>query len=186
MNDDDDVPDGDWLNSLSEGARKLVDAIDLRRHWVGLERVQRIHLGLDDERMTFTSETIAQMIEDVAEKCDEDEAFTLRAVINALRGEDKNHILVLKQKKRGRFVSPDEFQEANFRRSMWLAWLASLENRGIKTESAISEIATDEGVSRATVFSEIRLAEEWLRQGKAMFPDSPHFENPRPDKSKKG
>lgn len=176
--------DGDWLEGLSPGARKLVDSVDLRHHKVELERVQRIHLGLDGEPMPFDAATIADMLQEVADRCDEDEAFTLRAVVNALRGEDDNHVLVLKRKMRGRYIPPDEHEAAHNRRDMWLAWLAHLEKSGMKTEAAVAAIAENQKVSRATVFSEIRAAEVFLDQGRKLI-GGENFDNPRPAKSPK-
>jgi len=157
------------------------DNIGLRRHRVGLERVQRIHLGLDDEPMEFNTGTIAQMLLEVADHCDDGEAFTIRGVVNALLGVDENHVLTLQQRKRGKFVSPTESSAKHNRNQKWLHWLAHREREGIKTEAAVAEIAEVEGASRATVFAGIKAAEGFLQRGQSMFPESPNFQNPRPN-----
>lgn len=177
-------------NDLEEGAGKAIDPNRAiyesegghRTHSVNLERVQRIHLGIDNEAMAFSAETIADMLTDVAERCNDDEAFVIRAVVNALRGDDAYHGLVLKQKKQGRFLNPTLSEQRQTRRMKWLWWLAAREEAGIKTESAIAEIATNEGVGRATVFSEIRKAEAYLQMGRDIFGDGADFDNPRPAK----
>ena len=162
--------------------------IGLRRHHVNLERVQRIHLGLDGEPMEFSAYTLAEMLQDVADNCDETDAFTLHAVARALQGKDEYHTLTLQQKKRGQFEAPNKREEKHYRRRKWLAWLAHLERQGIKTEAAIMDIAEKEGVSRATVFAEINKAEEFLKTGReilAGLEDEGVFQNPRPAKSGK-
>src|SRR5436190_11836183 len=88
---------------LTPSARKILDAISLRRHGVDLERVQRIHLDIENEQMDFTAVTVAQMLQDVADQCDENNAFTIHAVVRALLGKDEHHFLELKQKKPGKF-----------------------------------------------------------------------------------
>lgn len=178
--------DGDDPNEYSPGARALSDSIGVRKHYVDLERVQRIHLDLDDEPMEFSAETIAAMVQDVADNCNEHEAFILHAVANALSGKDEHHVLLLQQNKRGRFVSPHEHRVTHIRNQHWLHWLAAMENDGVKTESAITEIARRFGVSRATVFSGIRQAEKFLETGRSIFPQNGNFENPRPSKTGNG
>ncbi|PSO13633.1 MULTISPECIES: hypothetical protein [unclassified Sphingobium] len=180
-----DDPD-DFRAHLSDGARASLDSTDFLYHTVNLERVQRIHLNLDSEVMDFSASSVANMISDVADQCDEHEAFILRAVVNALNGNDDHHELVLRQKKRGKFVNPTVHQEKHDRQMKWLWWLAHRENAGIKTESAIAEISSSEGVSRATVFGGIRAAEKFLDIGREMFPGNENFTNPRPAKEGKG
>ncbi len=143
--------------------------------------MQRLHLGLDDEPMNFDAATVARMLQDVADTCDENEAFTLHAVVNALLDRDDHHVLVLQQKKRGKFISPAKTTAKHNRNQKWLFWLAHLEKNGIKTEAAVAEISESEGVSRATVFAGVKAAERFLVDGRAMFPESRNFENPRPD-----
>lgn len=178
--------DADRREELSPKMQTILDGISIRTHGVDLERVQRIHLGLDSEPMEFSAETVAQMIQDVADNCDAHNAFILHAVMRALRGNDDYHSLTLQQKKRGRFEAPDLQAAKHHRRRMWLHWLAHLESQGVKTEAAITEIGDKEGVSRATVFAEIRKAERFLEEGRSIFAGSPaadNFQNPRPAKS---
>lgn len=180
--------DGDSRDELSPKARAILDGISLRTHGVGLERVQRVHLGLDSEQMEFSAQTVAQMIQDIADNCDEDNAFILHAVVRALQGKDDCHTLTLQQKKRGRFEAPDLHEAKHNRRMSWLNWLAHLESQGVKTEAAITEIGEKEGVSRATVFAEIQKAEKWLEDGRKIFAGfqvDDNFKNPRPAKSGK-
>ena len=174
----------DWRDGLSEGTRKVVDQISLRHHGVGLERIQRCHLGLDEEEMEFSAVTVAAMIQNVADQCDECDAFTLHAVVNALLGKDKHHRLELRQRKPGKWVNPTIHSETHNRNQKWLWWLAHLETQRVKTESAIADIAKKEGVSRAAVFAGIRQAEQFLITGLEAFPDSKNFENPRPAKKR--
>ena len=54
--------DEDWRDDLSPESRATVDQVSLRKHRVGLERVQRIHLGIDTEPMEFSTETLADML----------------------------------------------------------------------------------------------------------------------------
>lgn len=177
----------DWIESLHPAPKDhdFVKGQILRNHGVDLERVQRIHLSLDSEEMTFTNETLAAMLEDVAANCDEGDAFILRAVINALLGLDRHHVLTLKLKRKGKFVSPHEHELMSNRNKKWLWWLAKLETGGMKTEAAIMTIAEAEKVSRATVFGGIREAETFLNTGKQIFPDSSAFDNPRLGKTGK-
>lgn len=177
MNDEDDIRSG-----LSEGARRVYDKINLRKHGVNLERVQRIHQGIDTEDMEFSAATIAQMLQEVADECDENDAFTIHAVVNALLGRDDHHRLVLKQKRPGKYVNPTAHEATHNRHQYWLHWLAGREDAGIKTEAAIAEIAASENVSRAAVFQGIRQAEEFLDRGRKIFEGNENFENPRPAK----
>jgi hypothetical protein len=160
-------------------------AVNLRFHRVDLERVQRIHCGLDSEPMEFTAATIAEMLGEIAARCDEEDAFSLHAIVNALLGNDDHHELILRQRKRGKFVSPDKSETKRNRQQLWLHWLAGLERRGAKTESAVAEIAADQKVSRATIFAGVRAAEDFLETGRMIFPDSANFANPRPVKDGK-
>lgn len=180
-----DFDELDWFELLSPDAKASLDKIDLRQHKVSLERVQRIHLNIDDEKMEFSALTLAAMLADIADRSDEDEAFLLRGVVNALRGDDEHHELILKQRRKGRFVSPTAYSATHNRNRVWLSRLAYLENEGWPTEAAVQEIATKAGVKRATVFAAIKAAEKYLADGKTMFPESPNFKNPRPSKSGK-
>ena len=82
------------------------------KYRVDLERVQRIQLGIDSEPMEFSEVTIADMLQEVAdERHFETEAFVLRALANALRGDDDHHHLVLKQNR------PGKWQKSNRARS---------------------------------------------------------------------
>lgn len=136
--------------------------------------------------MEFSADTLARMIQDVANNCGDADAFILHGIVRALTGEDGHHRLTLQQIKRGRFIPPDAHRAAHTRRQIWLHRLAHLERQGVKTEAAVTEIAKSEGVSRATVFSEVRKEEEWLQMGREIFPDSDNFQNPRPVKGRKG
>lgn len=166
-----------------EDFERRLSEISLRKHSVNLERVQRIHLGLDDEKMDFSAETLAQMIEEIADNCPEHEAFILMGVVNALRDSDADHRLELIAKKRGRYISPDRHSKNHHRNMLWLNWLAHLESKGIKTESAVAEICEKEGVSRATFFAAIKKAERFLEVGSTISGNDDAFRNPRPAKS---
>lgn len=183
-----DQSDAEWLDglNLTPEARELAERATVRHHGVNLERVQRIHLGLDSEEMEFSNVTLAAMLADVAERCDDADAFTLYGFVSALLGNDRHHILTLKRTRKGKFVSPHERELTHNRNQKWLWWLAHLESKGMKTEAAVMTIAEAEKVSRATVFGGIREAEHWLETGQTLFPKSENFENPRLAKSGKG
>jgi hypothetical protein len=161
----------------------------LRKHAVNLERVQRIHLGLDAEAMEFSEKTVSDMIQEIAEHCDEHEAFKLHALVRALRGQDEHHQLVLKQKKPGKWVSPTESDAKFTRRLNWLWTLGNFEREGIKTEAAVARIAELDDTSRAAVFAGVKEAEQHLDFAWAIFhpegfqgPRPRHLTNPRPAK----
>ena len=155
-------------------------------HGVDLERVQRIELGIDGELMEFSEGTIADMLQKMSdERPFESEAFVLRALANALRGEDDHHRLILQHKKRGKFLSPTETEARHYQDISWLHTLANREKMGDKTEAGIAFIAEHWNVSRASVFAGIRRAEQYLKSGAEMFakvPGGDNFRNPRPDK----
>lgn len=159
-------------------------------HGVDLERVQRIELGIDSEPMEFNEGTIAYMLQALADdRPFETEAFVLRALVNALRGNDDHHRLVLRQKKPGKWESPTEHEERWNRDMSWLWTLGSLERAGMKTEAAIARISELSGASRAAVFAGVRSAEKrihdafWMFQPKGFQgPPPAHLCNPRPSK----
>jgi predicted 3-demethylubiquinone-9 3-methyltransferase (glyoxalase superfamily) len=175
---------GDELSEAERKLERLIGPISLRKHSVDLERVQRIHLGIDNEPMEFNETTLAKMIEDVADNCEENEAFTLIAIAAALRGSDSNHRLILKQRKPGRWESPTEHEAHHAQIFSWLHTLANREISGEKTEAAVAWIADRWGVSRASVFAGVKEAEEFLRSGSQIFPGNANFKNPRPDKTR--
>ncbi len=132
---------------------------------VGLERTQRILLGLDDEPMVFDEGSIAQMLKAVASDHDglSDEFMVLHAVANALLGVDDNFKLKLSHKKRGKFMPPN-VREAELARSISiLKSVQNLKEDGWKTEAAIAQMQGHFGISRATVFADIKAAEEFLQ-----------------------
>lgn len=178
--------EGEMSEQLSGDARTIFDSIPIRRHGVNLERVQRIHLGVDSEEMEFSAQTLADMLQEIADRIDENDAFTIHAIVNALLGRDDHHELVLKQKKRGKFVNPTVHEAKRNRQMKWLWWLAHLENQGIKTESAVATIAKSEKASRAAVFNGVKEAEKFQAWGRDLAPDAPAFQNPRPAKTRKG
>lgn len=173
--------------SISERAIRAYEATNWEGHGVNLERVQRIQFGVEDEPMLFDESTIANMLEKIARDAFPDDAFVLFAVVEALRGNDEHHRLVLRQKKPGKWVSPTEFATRKERHRMWLYALGNWEREGIKTEAAVARIAELEGVSRASVFAGIRDAEEDIERAWSLFhpegfqgPRPIHLMNPRP------
>ncbi|CCA93378.1 hypothetical protein [Novosphingobium sp. PP1Y] len=174
---------------LSEEERHALEDGLLRRHRVNLERVQRIHQDIDTEPMEFSADSIAKMLDEIADQSDCNVAFTLQAVSRALRGQDDHHVLILKQKKRGKFVSPTEHDNHHCRIMSWLHTLAMHEQDGVKTEAAVALIAENWGVSRASVFAGIKEAEDYLESGRTLdWPSGEQtsaFTNPRPNKSDK-
>jgi hypothetical protein len=161
--------DGKSRFSAMGAAGRAAQPENLRRHSVDLERVQRLHLGVDDEPMEFSADTIAAMLQEIADVCDPASAFELHAVVRALEGKDAHHRLELKQVRRGKFASPAE----HFRRNMdWLNALAALEEQGVKTEAAIATIAEQAKCSRASVFAGIKEAEEICEVMRAADPSA--------------
>lgn len=154
---------------------------------MALERVQRCHLDIDYEPMEFNADTLADMLSDIANDLEEPHAaFVLHGFVNALRGKDPHHELVLKQKRRGKFVSPTEHEDRRNLTLTALHLLAEYEREEIKTESAIASVGKALKLSRAATFAAIKEAEEYLRLGKQCFPDSKAFDNPRPANKRKG
>lgn len=140
----------------------------LRKHVVSLELVQRLHLGVEYEPMSFTSETIAEMLQEIADVCDPASAFAIHGVVRALRGDDRYHRLELKQKKRGKFVSLSDHAENDELHVYWLHELADRVRQGIKTEAAVVALADEWRTSRATVFEGIRHAKRLLELEKSV------------------
>ena len=141
--------------------------LSVRQHGVSLERVQRIHLGIDAEPMAFSEETLASMIADIAEQCGDDEAFVLHAVVRALRGEDDHHRLTLRQSRRGRWQSPTEDRVKHRQHLAWVIRLDRMKARGWPTEAAIHQIAQTTGKSVSKVYAGIAEEERyqrWLRE----------------------
>ena len=171
---------------LSADEERIVDRlnnISIRKHGVALERVQRCHLGIDCEPMEFNEATIADMIQDIADGRVEHDAFALHAVARALRGLDDHHVLILKQKKPGKWESPTEHEAKANRELSWLYTLGAWERDGMKTEAAVARLAELAGVSRATVFAGVRNAEKFLERCREWGSDAEHLQNPRPAKA---
>lgn len=160
------------------------------KHGVNLERVQRIHMGLDDEPMAFDEGSLADMLQDISDADPQGEAaFALTALANALRGKDDHHALTLKQKKPGKWQSPTELNAQWNREDSWLRTLGHWECEGMKTEAAVARIAELAGVSRASVFAGVRAAEKRLESAQQLFRADdlpPHLLNPRPAKKPEG
>lgn len=138
-------------------------------HRVNLERVQRIHLGVDSEPMEFSESTLATMLQDMAdERPFETEAFVLRAVANALRGEDDHHKLVLRQRKRGAWKSPADDLVRHRQQVAWILRLGRLEAQGWQTDAAVHRIAETTGKSVSRVYAGIAEERHWQRELRAM------------------
>lgn len=147
---------------------------------VGLERTQRILLDIDDEPMDFDEASIARMLKNVASNHDglSSEFMVLHAVANALLGVDDDFRMKLIQKKRGKFKQPNVRQAEHERSMSILHSVANLEKKGWKTEAAVARMQEYFGISRAAVFADIKVAEEYLKSGREMFGPE-NFENPR-------
>lgn len=174
------------VNNVSDSVVDKLDEIySTATDWhVGLERTQRIIMGIDDEPMAFNETTIAGMLKKVASDYDglSDEFIVLHAVANALLGVDDDFKLKLTQKKRGKYKPPNVEHDEHERRMSILHSVANLEKSGWKTEAAIARMQEIFGISRAAVFADIKAAEEFLKSGREMFgPDN--FENPRSNHS---
>lgn len=128
------------------------------------------------------------MLCEVADCCGEGEAAVIRSVARALRGIDRDHVLILRQKKRGKYLNPAETRERYERNKEWLYHLASLERQGVKTEAAVEHIAAGAGVKRASIFEGVKEAESYLEQSRVFHAGTPlseFFTNPRPGKNRK-
>ena len=146
----------------------------LNKHSVDLERVQRIHLDIDQEPMDFSEESLAQMLQDIADdRPAGHQAFVLRAVANALRGEDSNHRLVLRQSRRGKWQSPSDDHARRRQTIAWMLRLDRLQNEGWQTDAAVHRIAETTGNSVATVYARISAERAWQKDihgfAKAIF-----------------
>ncbi|WP_156139686.1 hypothetical protein [Sphingomonas sp. 35-24ZXX] len=157
-----------------------------RRRIYNLERAQRISLDIDEQPMDFTAETVADMLYVIAAECEAPNRSLIYSVANALLGIDPHHVLILKQKKKGKFLPPDEMEFLHWRRISWLQNLAKLEREGLGTEAAVAQIAETWGASRATIFAEVAKAEEFYSIGAKLDKGGEHFVNPRPAKSRNG
>lgn len=132
------------------------------KHIVDLERVQRIQLGLDDEPMDFNEQTLADMIQRVVDENPyHSQAFIMRALANALRGDDDHHRLHLRQKARGRWESPSDYRARHRRHTAWLIRLHRLRASGWQTDAAVHRIAETTGTSVSAVYAGIAENRAW-------------------------
>lgn len=153
---------------------------EIRRLTLPLEDVQRIYLGrnvglYEAEPMEFSAESIAAMLQDIADASSLAKACAIHAVVRALRGLDQHHRLELRQVRQGKHKLAHHRAADRSRNQKWLDKLATHERNGMKTEAAIAAIAEEWKVSRATVFAGIKFAELCLEMQQS--------ENPRPSKS---
>lgn len=174
---------GDMLKIEGDGSLKdrLTGQLSAATDWrVGLERTQRILLGLDEEPMAFDESTVANMLKSIASDHDglSNEFMVLHAVANALLGTDDDFKMKLTQKKRGKYKPPNVHHDELVRMMSILHSVANLEQNGWKTEAAVAQMQERFGISRAAVFADIKAAEEYLKLGRDIFgPEK--FENPR-------
>lgn len=134
----------------------------LCRHGVGLERVQRSHLGIDDEPMLLSEATLADMLQDVADELRHGHAaFVIAAVANALRGADTHHKLTLHQTKRGKWLSPSDHTARKRQHLAWIIRLGRLQRDGWQTDAAVHRIAETTGNSVSRVYAGIAEENEW-------------------------
>lgn len=132
------------------------------RHKVSLERVQRLQLGLDDEPMAFDEESLADMLQSLADADPRGRAaFVLTALANALRGEDDHHRLRLHQAKRGKWQSPSDRVARHRQHCAWFVRLHRLQREGWQTDAAIHRIAETTGNSVARVYAGIAEERAW-------------------------
>lgn len=177
---------GPASSSDHTGSKSIADQLESHfseaTDWrVGLERTQRILLGLDDEPMEFDETSIAHMLKTVAKGHDglSDEFIVLHAVANALLGADDDFKLKLVQKKRGKYKAPNVKSDVHNRQMSILYSVASLEKKGWKTEAAIARMEKGFGVSRAQVFADIKAAEEFLESCRKIFGPNDNNKSPR-------
>lgn len=150
------------LTANQRAILERLDSMPLNKHKVDLERVQRCHLELDDEPMQFDEQTLASMLQDLADESPfGHEAFVLRAFARALRGEDEHHKLVLRQTKKGRWKSPAERTAKIVQQATWLVAVHTLESEGWQTDAAVHQVAQDNGVSVSTIYAGLSEHAKW-------------------------
>ena len=171
------------VNNVSDSVVDKLDKIySAATDWhVGLERTQRIFLGLDDEPMAFDETTIACMLKAVASEYEglSNEFIVLHAVANALLGVDEDFKMKLIHKRRGKFKAPNIKEAESTRRMSILYSVANLEKKGWKTEAAVARMQEHFGISRAAVFADIKAAEEFLRTCRKILGPSDGNKSPR-------
>lgn len=161
--------DNDGASTGNGGRSPIEEPFSLNNHNVDLERVQRCHLGLDDEVMEFSERSIALMLQDLADELRYGhEAFVLRAVANALVGIDPHHRLTLKQIRPGRWDSPADSRARHRQHLAWIVRLHRMQEKGWQTDAAIHQIAHTTGKSVSRVYAGIAEERRWqdvLRAG---------------------
>lgn len=131
-------------------------------HRVDLERVQRCHLGLDNEEMSFDEKSLANMLQELADNSPSHAStFAVRAIANALRGDDEHHALRLVQKKRGKWKSPAHDRTRHRQHLAWIWRLERLQEQGWGKEAAVHRIAETTGKSVATIYAGIAEERHW-------------------------
>lgn len=139
-----------------------LDSYPMNEHRVDLERVQRCHLELDDEPMRFDELTVAAMLQDLADESPfGHEAFVLRGVARALRGEDEHHKLVLRQTKKGKWESPADRSAKMIQHVSWLLEVDALESEGWQTDAAVHQVAAKYGQGVSTIYAGIKEHRDW-------------------------
>lgn len=172
----------------SEAMARIDDYFANTSEWdVGLERTQRILLGLDSEEMEFSEQSVGKLMRKIANEQEplSDVCIILHAVANAFLKNDDDFHLILKHNKRGKFLSPHETEKKHNREMSILYSLASLENKGMKTEAAVAQCMEWFSCSRSAIFLAIENAEKFLADGKEIFPGNENFANPRSKHSAK-
>jgi len=164
---------------------------ELRQHSIALEDVQRTHLGLTiNEEMEMSAESVAAMLQSIADEVSLAKAIKIRSVVRALLGQDQGYRLELRQVKRGKHKLAHDFAAEREQNQRWLEELAAYERQGLKTEAGVAAIAEHWQVSRASVFAGIKSAEsilELFRSFSQFLGEDPvDHDNPRPAKSRKG
>lgn len=174
-------PCAQHLQSLAAGDERVHATIEFRtkyshwpgnRHKVNLERVQRLHMGLDQEPMAFDEDTLADMLQGLADADPTgDAAFALAALANALRGEDDHHRLRLQQVKRGKWQSPSDGVARHRQHCAWILRLDRLQQQGWQTDAAVHRIAETTGNSVSRIYAGIAEEREWQK----LLRTSPRF-----------
>lgn len=132
------------------------------RHKVDLERVQRIEMGLDNEPMVFDENSLADMLQGIADANPIGApAFVLAALANALKGKDEYHRLRLQQAKRGKWSSPADQNARHRQHCAWILRLHRLQKEGWQTDAAIHRIAETTGNSVSRVYAGIAEERAW-------------------------
>lgn len=129
-----------------------------------LEIAQRDFLGVVDEPMAFSEETIAKVIDEISANCaDGCSRLFLDALARTLRGTDEHFRLRLSGNARRKFVPTDEHTANRLRRAHIAATVKWRESSGDPKEAAVAFACQKFNLSRAMVFKLLKEEAEWRK-----------------------